>query len=93
MNGKDLITVVEYLNKGHSKMKKSKAVSKTSLLDRIKEIDEEKKLYEAYLKEMNDKKQPSGIKLTFAEGMLMAFLLQWFVFPIVTVYLKMHGLL
>ena len=94
MNGKDLIAVVEYLNKGNSRTKnKHKKNTENSLVARLKSIEEEKTVLEAYLKEASQKGKPPGMKLTFSEGMLMAFMLQWFIFPLVTVFLKAHGMM
>lgn len=43
-------------------------------------------------KDKKDRDKPKGRSLSFAEGMLVAFMVQWYILPMVTVYLKSHGL-
>ena len=66
----------------------------TSLIDELIAFEEwiERK-EEAKEKKRKDKKpEVTPYRFTFAEGMLVALMLQWFVAPLVQVYLKTHGL-
>ena len=82
MNGKDLITLVEYMNSSKApKAKKMK--TETDFVSRLKRINEEKELLEKYLAESKKKEEPRKARqLTFAEGIIIAYVLQ-FTLPIV----------
>ena len=91
MNGKDLITLVEYLNSHNKTPKGKKMKTETDFVSRLKRINEEKELLEKYLLEMKVKEMPKGFqyKPTFAEGLILMYFLQILI-PIGTKLVSAH---
>ena len=89
MNGKDLITLMEYLN-SQKTPKSKKMKTESDFVSRLKRINEEKELLEKYLSEVKAKTQPPKRReMTFAEGMIVAYVLQ-FALPLTFKVISAH---
>src|ERR1043165_4984448 len=73
-------------------------VNEFSLVELLRKKKEETEALENFLKEQeklkkkDDPKKPQGHTFTFTEGLLLAFMAQWFLGPMLSAFLKTQGL-
>jgi hypothetical protein len=74
------------------------SVDEFTLVDLLRKKKEEAKALEDFLKEQEklnkkeDKQTPKPHAFTFTEGLLLAFMAQWFLGPMLSSFLKTQGL-
>lgn len=89
----DMLAILEYIDRKKNKPrgKKSPDIDLVTLLRKKKE---EAEILEKFLKETKkeEKKEPKGHSFTFTEGLLLAFMAQYFLGPVISAVMKANGL-